>query len=513
LQALAPHERHGAVATLLQEQLSQVLRTPVHTLGLRQPLSELGIDSLMTVELVNRVEAQLGLTLPMAILLENPTIAVLTDRICDLLAPAAPLIAAPNRFVDEVGGVADAYFARAVTDLAAEARLDPALQIAAAGAAPQSTAHQIFLTGATGFVGSFLLSELLQKSAAQIHCLVRATDIADGRRRIAATLKRICPDGEPALERIHIVPGDLAQPQLGLATGEFDRLAEQIDLIIHGGAQIQWLATYAQLQASNVRGTEAILRLAATGRPKPLHYISSLAVFPMMQPGMSPHFGEDSPLDHDGVLFGGYAQSKWVAETLVASAQERGLATMIYRPSLVVGHSQSGIWQGHNIIVNMLRSWIELGMAPDIDADLDLVPVDYVSRSIIQLALGNNNRTNSERANNVYHLNNRQTVSVRELIEWLVAAGYPVRRIPYQAWRAEMMKRGDRQRQVVLDAVGPLLALQVSEEIGWLERLPRFANQRTRQALNGLSCPTVDEATFQRYVGYLRQSGVFPSKL
>ncbi len=512
LQSLTPDECHTAVATLLQEQLSHVLRTPVHSLGLRQPLSELGIDSLMTVELVNRIEAQVGLTLPMAILLENPNIADLTDRICDLLEPASFLTEGQSRLANEQNSVVDKHFIRSVTALADEAVLDPSIQITAAAISRQTSLRQIFLTGATGFVGSFLLYELLQKTEGQIHCLVRAANIDDGRRRIVEALKHSCPDKELALDRIHIVPGDLAQPQLGLPTTEFDRLAEQIDLIIHGGAQIQWLATYAQLKASNVQGTESILRLATHRRPKPLHYVSSLAVFPMMQQGMSPLFAEDSLLDHAGVLYGGYAQSKWVAEKLVTSAQERGLQTMIYRPSLVVGHSQSGIWQGHNIIVNMLRSWIELGMAPDLDAHLDLVPVDYVSRAIVQLALGDRNRA-GDNTSSVYHLTGQNTVSVRDLIDWLAASGYHVRRTPYQTWRAEMLKRGDRSRQTILDAVGPLLALQVSTEIGWLERLPRYQNQRTQQALNGFSCPTVNENTFQIYVTQLKQHGVLPSGL
>ncbi len=517
LQSLAPDERHTAVATLVQQQLSQVLRTPVHSIGLRQPLREVGIDSLMTVELVNRIEADLALTLPMAILLQNPTVIDLTAQIVALLEPSTSPHSAPQeQLAGEAVGVADEHFARSVTELADEALLDPSIQGDPAVVPIEATPQQIFLTGATGFVGSFLLQELLQKTECEIHCLVRAADAISGRQRIAERLNAICPDKDLAWERIHIIPGDLAQPQLGLAAGEFDRLAEQIDLIIHSGAQIEWLAAYAQLKASNVCGTETILRLATHYRSKPLHYVSSLAVFPMMQLGVSPLFAEDSPLDHGGLLFGGYAQSKWVAEKLVTMALERGLQTLVYRPSLVVGHSQTGLWQGHNIIVNMLRSWIELGMAPDLDVHLDLVPVDYVSRSIVQLALGHGDQGSGDRgsgdsAKRVYHLNNPQAVSVRDLIEWLVASGYPVQPMPYPAWRAEMLKRSDRQRQTILDAVGPLLALQVSEEIGWLERLPRFQNQRTRQTLTGVPCPTVNQNMFQAYMTYLQERGLFPN--
>ena len=106
-------------------------------------------------------------------------------------------------------------------------------------------------------------------------------------------------------------------------------------------------------------------------------------------------------MDHGGLLHGGYTQSKWVAEKLVAVAQARGLPVTIYRPSLVVGDSQTGVWQGDHIIANMLRSWIELGMAPEIEAQLDLAPVDYVSRAIVHLmACGGGE------AAGIYHVNN-----------------------------------------------------------------------------------------------------------
>ena len=318
-----------------------------------------------------------------------------------------------NQPVTPEAAALDDHFARCVVDLEDEAILDPTIQFAPASAAAHVDPRQLFLTGATGFVGTFLLHDLLQATDAQIHCLVRAADPASGRAWLLQSLARSFPGEELAVERIVAVPGDLAQPQLGLTDATFDQLAEQVDLIVHSGAQINWLASYAALKPANVLGTAAIIRLAAHRRLKPLHYVSSVAVFPIIGQPAFPTIDEHTPLDHGGVLHGGYTQSKWVAEKLVAIAQMHGLPVAIYRPGLVVGHSKTGVWQGDNVIANMLRSWIELGMAPDIEAQLDLAPVDYVSRAMVQLLLcgGGEDAGEGTRAG-IYHLNNPRTVAV-----------------------------------------------------------------------------------------------------
>ena len=294
-----------------------------------------------------------------------------------------------------------------------------------------------------------------------------------------------------------MVLGDLTQPQLGLTTAEFERLAKQSDLVLHNGAQVNWLTSYARLQPANVRGTESIIRLAACGAAPALHYVSSLAVFPVVGHAERVTIDECTPLDHGGILHGGYTQSKWVAEKLVTEAQARGFRTAIYRPSLVVGDSRSGAWFGDNIVATMLRSWVKLGMAPDVDGELDLVPVDYVSRAIVGLMGGCPNP-------GIYHLNGSRPIKVAELIDWLGSCGYDVRKVPYAVWRGEMLRSDDAGRQLMLNAIGPLLALQVSEDVGWLAHVPRFRNHNAAPSIVGGECPAVDAALLRKLVGGLR---------
>ena len=95
-------------------------------------------------------------------------------------------------------------------------------------------------------------------------------------------------------------------------------LAATIDVIYHSGAFVNWIFPYERLKATNVLGTEEILRLATRVRIKPVHYVSSLGVFPLFDSsGEVTVIREDDTLDHDGSLHGGYLQSKWVADKLV----------------------------------------------------------------------------------------------------------------------------------------------------------------------------------------------------
>ena len=187
-----------------------------------------------------------------------------------------------------------------------------------------------------------------------------------------------------------------------------------------------------------------------------------------------------------------------VEEALIRLLAEYGIAT-----GRVPG--RTGVWLGDSLVLNMLRSWVELGAAPDVEAELDLVPVDYVSGAITKVVAGG-----VDRAIDVYHLNSPQPIPVQALASALADSGYRLRTLPYPAWRTEMLSRGDRRRQAMLDAVGPLLAPAAAEDAGWMARIPHCGNQLTQLSLGGLACPAVDAALLRRYVAYLQGVGSLP---
>ena len=103
-----------------------------------------------------------------------------------------------------------------VEDLAAEAVLDPEIRPNGASTTPRR--ERVLLTGATGFLGSFLLSELLRRTRTDVYCLVRAADTEEGGRKTRKALEAYALWDEGLSSRIVPVVGDLSEPLLGLGT-------------------------------------------------------------------------------------------------------------------------------------------------------------------------------------------------------------------------------------------------------------------------------------------------------
>jgi thioester reductase-like protein len=133
------------------------------------------------------------------------------------------------------------------------------------------------MTGATGYLGAFslaLLSGLPQ--VRQVACLVRAKDVESGVSRIKEALAGY---GLPFdfKQKLRIVPGDIRSPTLGLRTEEFDELAQWSSVIFHFASYSNYTLPYSFHREANVLGLVNVLRFANTGRPKPLHYVSSIS--------------------------------------------------------------------------------------------------------------------------------------------------------------------------------------------------------------------------------------------
>ncbi|MEO0647055.1 MAG: thioester reductase domain-containing protein, partial [Cyanobacteria bacterium J06650_10] len=320
-------------------------------------------------------------------------------------------------------------------DISLPPEIVPAEMDSATTTSNQQPATAVLLTGATGFLGTFLLYELLQQTSATVYCLVRGGAQPDaGLKKIKTCLSDYGIWQDTFTDRVIPLIGDLSQPYLGLSKTDFHQLADHIHTIYHNGAQVHHLAPYAQLRATNVLGTIEVLKLACHGMPKPLHYISTLSVFPPVPLPGKHRIDEHDDLSQYPVPAGGYNRSKWVAEQLVTQARDRNLPVSIYRPGPLSGHSETGLYNPNDFLYRLMQGYVQSGMAPQGNLPLDLLPVDYASKAIVYLS------QQSSTLGKAFHLIHPHPASSDLLFEACQSAGYDIERVPYHVWHNKLQQ-------------------------------------------------------------------------
>lgn len=307
---------------------------------------------------------------------------------------------------------------------------------------PQRVAPRtVLLTGATGFLGSHLLLELLRRGDAHVVCVVRAADDEAAARRLGNALTGFdLPFSGEVRRRTTVLAGDLRQPRLGLPADVWDRLTRELDSVVNVAAAVDFLRGYPSLRQSNVVSVRTLAELAMTGRPKPLHHVSSLAVF--NEPGIA-SMGEDDPLAHVTRLTAGYDKSKWAAEALLRRARERGLTATILRPGGIGGHTRTGAYNVRDLSSGLMAAFSRYHTIPAFRYS-NVAPVDWVSLMAAAIVYEPDGWGQN------HHLAGRpgsmaETVRDREL------GGMNVEVLGWDDWRADFLARAEADPVPELD--------------------------------------------------------------
>ncbi|MEM8808817.1 MAG: amino acid adenylation domain-containing protein, partial [Cyanobacteria bacterium P01_G01_bin.38] len=499
---------YTAPSTAIEKAIAEIWQQilGIERVSLDDSFFELGGHSLLITQLFTRLRNTFEVNITLRSLFDLPTIADIAQEIKRI--QQTPTDHSP----DEEQAI----------DFEAEAVLDSTIQ--PEGLPQRGLSHRlsfapaaIFLTGSTGFLGSFLLYELLKQTRADIYCLVRSSDIESGGQKIQHKLESYLLWDDAFRSRIIPVVGDLSQPLLGLSEPQFETLAAQLDMIYHSGARVNSMSPYQTFRVPNVLGTQEVLRLACQSKVKPFHFVSSTGVVSSGQADAG-SIQEDSRLDAADMPSSGYAQSKRVAEKLVTIARDRGLPVCIYRPGFVTGHSQKGLCNTDDIIYRMIKGCIQIKSIPNLEVNLDLNPCDYVSQAIVYLS------NQVESWGKVFHLVNPQPLSMGDIFQYVHSLGYPIEFVDYRQWRTQLVNEGNSPDNALYPLI-PIFAGQepVSLEEGGVKtpENPTMGSPTYQQAvqpfdasntLTGLAnsaivCPTLDNALLDTYFSYLIQSG------
>jgi thioester reductase-like protein len=284
----------------------------------------------------------------------------------------------------------------------------------------------IFLTGATGYLGSYLLDRFLRADA-RVTALVRATDPAHARERLWQALQlHLSADAlaeHLASGRLRFVLGDLRRPRLGLSEEDYALLVAEHDTVVHAAATLNRRSARACFDV-NLRGGMTVLQLARAirdaGGLRRYTHVSTVAIAGRRE---GEDVEEDSALDWDRSDFDPYARTKKFGEHLVHELLPEA-SVVIGRPSIVLGDSRFP----DTTQFDMARAFVGLGRLPVLpfapDLRLDIVNADFVADALVALTL-------SERPlHRVYHLSSGQSSPTFRQVTQAMVEGGAVRRAP-----------------------------------------------------------------------------------
>jgi thioester reductase-like protein len=246
----------------------------------------------------------------------------------------------------------------------------------------------VLLTGGTGFVGRFLLTQLLQDTDATIYCLARGKSQREASSRLRATLAQWDLWRDEYEPRIVAVPADVRAPRLGIDANSYQLLSREVDSIYHCATSMNYLESYAMARPANVESASELLRLATDGKPKLVNYISTLSIFSATGAESARVVNEATPIDHERhPATHGYAASKWVAEKIFMQAAERGIPCNIFRLGLVWPDTRHGRYDELQEDYRLFKSCLLSGFGiRNYRYDVAPIPVDHVARSVVFLA-------------------------------------------------------------------------------------------------------------------------------
>lgn len=358
------------------------------TLGLGDDFFHRGGDSLQAVNATLELDARFKVPFGVADLAQNSTAEAAGRRIETLLAKGERQTASADRIEQDVAQLGKTLPARFET---------------VASSPPKA----VFLTGATGFVGSYLAREIANHPGTRVFALCRPG--APNRLQKLMESKGLW---RPEFNgRLEIIPGDLSALQLGLDDTTWERLARECDAILHCGGMVNFLYDYQAHRAANVLGTHGLLNLARTGRTKSFHYISTLGV---LNGGTNVSHGPaPDTLDPGEVALphGGYSQSKLAAERIILQAGKKGLSTTVYRLGEIMPAAEGGAPNEDALTHVLLSAFLAIEAAPVMPILSDWTPVDHVAQQITNVLFS------PESWGRTYHLFSPQSVSFNTVLQ------------------------------------------------------------------------------------------------
>lgn len=350
-----------------------------------------------------------------------------------------------------------------------------------------------FITGATGFIGGFLLKELLKSDSFQSYtCLVRANSKKEGLQRVKDNL-RACGASDLSISdaKIAVVLGDILLPRFGIDHDSYRQLCASTDHFFHFAASMNWVLPFNKNTQANIEALKAAILFCSTERLKKLHYASSMGIWAILN-HKDPKIEESRIHNQPEELPGGYFQSKWVNEKILQMASERGVPVNVYRIGDVKGDSLIGISDLKNFGNLFMRYIQERKIAIDSALpQLNYLPVDFLAKAIAHIAFTETGKT--------FQFSNPQLISISDIAKAVEdATGHQVALVSYSDWLAHLQNDKSSLGTTLKPIFRSFRPSSSSEETSFYEigmkmfRMPHnYCNTDKALYDTGIQCPSM----------------------
>ncbi|CDH50372.1 l-aminoadipate-semialdehyde dehydrogenase [Lichtheimia corymbifera JMRC:FSU:9682] len=496
-----PSDMRGSTSGMTLEQIESFLvRTASQVLQIKEDvlasnkqesLFDHGLNSLLAIQLRNRISSSFG-TVPSNFIFEHPTIESAAQS---LHSSDETVDNSEERYRDTQQLLED-YIARAKDDFA---------QCKTADDDPRAAeGHVILLTGATGSLGSFMLSRLLQCSnVKKVYCLVRGQQDRLMDRLNSAFRDRFLDTRLLENGKVEALPMKLNEDYLGWSKDTYDRLKQQVTIVQACAWLLDFNQPIAHFDKECIKGLYNLLKFAHRPiNPMHVHTISSVSATAAMKSPIQEVVAPDDP--HVAMPMG-YAQSKYVIEHLFYFlSKEKGFPCTIERLGQVCGDTQRGYWHNsEQYPLMMVGGGAEMKKMPDLgNMVIDWIPVDYAAASIVQIMLttASNNTGSPEQ---VYHIVNPNMVTWRDVLEAMRVSGIQFDIVTPEQWVEDLSEHEDNPAY-------RLISFYEANFVGEAMSMPVWETKQTVKVAPMLKqAPAFGPDLMNKYLHYWRSIGFY----
>ena len=492
---------------ILRETIPQFSSFDVEISSLDSSLYSLGMDSLALATLRSAIQSRFGINIPLPHLAE----ATLLDLNTAVLGGGIQCLSDKNieskSLESEVDGICKSWKngRKNKNDLKCDAQDTCQNMINDDTIGDLSSFKKVVLvTGATGFVGAFLLEELIRRNDDfHVICLVRAECNNTARDRLELELQKYSIECNHT--RWSVIAGDLAKDKLALSKSEWNTLVDNVSLVFHVGAIVNASLPLAAIHSANVVGTKTIVEFCVAANAK-LHHISTASVL-----GGSGVTEETLDVPEPVKYSSAYAKSKWLSEQIVGRGIiDLGLQANIYRLGTMACHSKTGACNQNDTFTRIIKGLISLrAFTTDEGSYLPkgfyLAPIDWAVKVLCIIALRSSDKTKDKLKLNkglqfqdqaeVFHILSNNFLQLSIAFNCIINRGINLEHVSTSEFRDRLAK---------MDESNEMFTLRDRFQGGLSSKSPSLtlSTQKTNRFAD--PCPVVDENTILQMLKYLK---------